>query len=190
MFEHILLNGLFMVKTRLYQVVEDAQQKFLGVLLFAEMVSGHDLTHKRLYHLGMRSSSLICLADKALVCTKKTSLIFAEFLVTFISNTKLVKWNCMGQTLHDRVEKASIPSILHAETHPFLHDDVLAGHELVNRFVRGLLNCAGEVVLELLSLLALKFKLSTSLWTNRGALRDILLFAREFLERPTLFAED
>ena len=59
-----------MIKTRFNHLVDDAEQKLLGVFLLPPLVGRHDPLHERLDHPQLRTLSLVGLGNVALVCTQ------------------------------------------------------------------------------------------------------------------------
>ena len=82
-----------------------------------------------------------------------------------ILQAELMQWDSMCQTLHDRVEKACVTSVLHPECYFLVgHEQTLSKHQVVNLTISSFLEIAFEICLVKLSFLPFIFQLLSSFW--------------------------
>ena len=132
MFYNIFLNWVFMIKTRFYQVVHEAEEKLLRILLTTISVVGHDFSHERFYHLCLGVPRLVGPFYVFHINTQNAFLALTELIMTFIGGAVFMKRYCMGQTLHNRIKETSISPILHSKCDSPLLINAFTSHQFVH----------------------------------------------------------
>ena len=122
--DNILLYWLLVVETRFDHMIQKAYDELLGVFLLPKPVQRHNSSHEWEYEIKRRLLLTVWLLNELNVCAQKTlSLLFfsiAKLLVTLIRKTKLMQRYSMKKTLHYRVKKTGVSSIIHSKCNFFI----------------------------------------------------------------------
>jgi hypothetical protein len=121
---NILLHWLLVVEARLNHMIQKADDELLGIFLLSEPVQRHNSPHERENDIKWSLFWGIWLSYKLNVCAQQTlPLLFfsiAKLLVTLIRNAELMQRDCMKKTLHYRIKKTCVSSIIHSKCNFFI----------------------------------------------------------------------
>ena len=121
---NIFLHWLLVVEARLNHMIQKADDELLGIFLLSEPVQRHNSPHERENDIKWCLFWAIWLSYKLNVCAQQTlPLLFfsiAKLLVTLIRNAELMQRDCMKKTLHYRIKKTGVSSIIHSKCNFFI----------------------------------------------------------------------